>query len=120
MGHDAWGIEEHYNGLSYVKAMMEVDGLDAKNLVSAELILRRLQTIEYSHSDRLREKSGKGGGRLTLEEQAAFGGTARLESKLMIDPKLLDHARVDIEREALLAKNLVKAREAREALRKKG
>ena len=37
----------------------------------------------------------------------------------MIAPALLEHVRQEAEREASLAKNLVKAREAREALLKK-
>ena len=44
---------------------------------------------------------------------------ARVESKLMIAPRLLEAAKVDLEREAGIAKFRVKSREAREALAKK-
>ena len=37
----------------------------------------------------------------------------------MIAPQLLEFAKVEVERDASLAKNLVKAREARAALQKK-
>ena len=42
----------------------------------------------------------------------------RIEQRLMVCPALLDHAKQDIEREAGFAKALVKARDARTALKK--
>ena len=115
-----WGIEEHFNAASVLRAMAVMDQLDVTNLVSAELIARHMHTIEYSYSDRLREKTNQASSsRLSPEEQAALGGAARLESRLMICPALLEHAKADLEREAGLAKTLVKAREARASLAKK-
>ena len=55
-----------------------------------------------------------------MEEQHAFAGAARVLTALMVCPKLLDHVKADVERDASLAKNLRKAREEREALKKKG
>ena len=87
--------------------------------MALELLFRRMQTIGYSHAERAREADAKGAGRLSAEEQNAFSGLSRCLTSLMVSPKLLDHVRVEVEREASLAKNLRKAREEREALRKK-
>ena len=81
----------------------------------------RMQAIEFSHSERAREAEGKrAGGRLSLEENLSFSGAARVNTALMVCPKLLEHVKQDVERDASLAKKLRKAREEREALRKKG
>ena len=57
--------------------------------------------------------------RLTLEEQLAFTGVSRTHTTLMVAPALLEHVRTEVERDASLAKNLLKAREVREAAKKK-
>ena len=115
-----WGLEEYANMVHVLKYLLFVDQLDATNIVGVELMFRRMQTIEYAYSDRLREKrAGATSGSLTADEQAAFGSLARTESKLMISPKLLESAKAELEKEAALAKSLLKAREAREALGKK-
>ena len=106
--------------IAVLRALLCVDQVDGPNLHGVELIFRRLQTIEYSYSDKLRERAASStSGRLTLDEQAAFGAVARAESKLMVSPKLLEAARTETEKEAGLAKSLLKAREARTALAKK-
>ncbi len=71
--------------------------------------------------EKIRDHEGKApsGGRLTMEEQAVFAGMSRVDAALMIAPALLDHARVEAERQASLAKNLRKAREEHEAAEKK-
>ena len=115
-----WAMEEYASIIGALKSFLFVDQYDPSNSVGLEILFRRLQTIEYSYSDRLRDRTAaSSGGRLTLEEQAAFGATARLESKLMVNPQLLEAARSELEKEAALAKSLVKAREARHALGKK-
>ena len=53
-----------------------------------------------------------------MEEQSAFGAAARVETRLMICPELVEEGRKETEREAGLAKALGKAREARAALAK--
>ena len=117
---EMWGMEEYAQLLQIARGVLQGDALDITNSMGAELLFRRLQTIEYSYSDRLRDKHAKSTtGRLTLEEQTAFGGTVRVEAKLMICPLLLEHARTDLEREAGFAKALVKARDARASLAKK-
>ena len=115
-----WGMEEYASVISYLKALLQHDQVDATNILSVEMMFRRLQTIEYCYSDKLRERTaGSSGGRLTADEQAAFGATARAETRLMVSPALLESAKQELERDAALAKSLLKAREARESLGKK-
>ncbi|CAK0890294.1 unnamed protein product, partial [Prorocentrum cordatum] len=115
-----WGMEEYANVVSYLKALLHHDQVDASDILSVEMMFRRLQTIEYCYSDKLRERStGSSGGRLTADEQAAFGATARAETRLIVPPALLESAEQELERGASLAKSLLKAREARESLGKK-
>lgn len=117
----SWGIQEHFQVSMAVRQALLVDQLDAFNLLSIEVQFRRLQTIEFSYSEKARELEAKSvGGRLSLEEQTTFGGVTRQFSTLMICPELLTHVKEETEREASLAKNLRKAREEREAARRKG
>ena len=83
-------------------------------------MFRRLQTIEFSYLEKVRSnEAGSSGSRLSVEEQAILGGMQQVDGALMISPALLDYARTEAERSASLAKNLRKAREEREALKKK-
>lgn len=68
-----WGMEEYGNLIAMAKALTQQDQLDVVNVAGAELIFRRLHAIEYSYSDKLREKSSQSGSRLTWDKQAAFG-----------------------------------------------
>lgn len=96
-----------------------VDQLDAYNLMTIEVQFRRLQTIEFSYAEKAKDMESKAvGGRLSLEEQTAFGGVTRHYSTLMVCPDLLTHVKEETQKEASLAKNLRKAREEREAARK--
>ena len=116
----SWGVQEHANITAVLKQAMQVDQIDPSNSVAVELLFRRLQTIEFSHAEKARELENKGaGGRLSSEEQQAFAGASRSTTTLLICPALLEHVRVEVEREASLAKNIRKAREEREALSKK-
>eukprot|EP00973_Karenia_brevis_P073769 10252455-Karenia_brevis.AAC.1 len=54
------------------------------------------------------------GGGLSFEEQAAFLGTTRAHTSIMFSPKLLEHVRAEIERDAKLLKMLNLGREERE------
>ena len=115
----SWGIQEHFQVSMALRQALLVDQLDPYNLLSIEIQFRRLQTIEYSYSEKARDLEAKAvGGRLSLEEQTTFGGITRQYSILMICPQLLDHVKIETEKEANLAKNLRKAREEREAARK--
>lgn len=47
-------------------------------MLSVEVQFRRLQTIEFSYSEKAKEAEAKAvGGRLSLEEQICFGGVIR-------------------------------------------
>ena len=116
----AWTVQ-HFQLSNVVKHALQVDQLNGYNLLSLEVIFRGLQTIEFAYSEKAKEaKSRAVGGRLSLEEQQTFGGTTRLASTLMVCPELLDHVKLEVERDASLAKNLRKAREERESARKAG
>jgi hypothetical protein len=100
---------------------LQIDQVDGFNLVFVEVMFRRLQTIEYAHSERAREAESKSvGGRLSIEEQQTFGGLVRHAATLMICPSLLDHVKSEVEKEVGLQKNMRKIREEREAARKAG
>ena len=115
----SWGIQEHFQVSMSLRQALLVDQLDAFNLMSIEVQFRRLQTIEFSYSEKAKEAESKAvGGRLSLEEQTTFGGITRQYSTLMICPDLLDFVKLETEKEASLSKNLRKAREEREAARR--
>ena len=84
-------------------------------------MFRRVQTIEYAHSERARELEAKTvGGKLSLEEQYTFGSLVRQAGTLMIAPSLLGHVMAEVEKDVQLSKNMRKAREERELAKKKG
>lgn len=117
----SWGVQEHYQLSMIAKHALQTDQLDGYNNLFLEVVFRRLQTIEYSYSERARELESKSaGGRLSLEEQQTFGGITRQAATLMVCPSLLDFVKAEVERDANLAKNLRKAREERELARKAG
>ena len=116
----SWGVAEHFQLSMILKAALQQDQVDGYNNLFIEILFRRLQTIEYSYSEKAKEIEAKAaGGRLSLEEQQTFGGLMRQASTLMVCPDLLTHVKTEVERDATLAKNLRKAREERELLRKK-
>jgi len=56
-----------------LRQLIQVDMVNGFNCLGIELIFRRLQTIEYAHSEKAREMESKAvGGKLTLEEQFTF------------------------------------------------
>lgn len=116
----SWGMGEHFQTSLVLKGILQIDQLDAMNLYSAELLFRKLQTIEYSYLDKLREIEGRNqpGGRLSTEEQSFFGGMTRQYDTLMVCPSLVDHVRKQVEQEAVMNKNLRKNREELAAMRK--
>lgn len=117
----SWGIQEHFQVSMALRQAMLVDQYDPCNSLSMEIQFRRLQTIEYSYSEKAKDLESKAvGGRLSLEEQTTFGGVTRQYATLMICPDLLEHVKIETEKEATLAKNLRKAREERDAARKAG
>lgn len=115
----SWGVQEHFQMSMVLRQMMQVDMINGFNTLSAELMFRRLQTIEYGHAERAREAESRGaGGKLTLEEQYTFGSMIRQAGTLMVAPQLLTHVKEAVEKDVTLQKNLRKAREERELARK--
>ena len=112
-----WGVMEHFQISMMVRQLLQTDGINGCNSLAAELMFRRLQTIEYAHAERARETEGKAMGatsKLALEEQYVFGSLVRTAGTLMVAPELLQHVKEETEREVLLSKNLRKAKEERE------
>ena len=89
------------------------------NHLGVELMFRRLQTIEYAHSEKAREIEARAiGGKLSMEVQFTFGSLVRQAGALMVAPDLLDHVKSEVQKEAELQKNLRKSREELELARK--
>jgi len=115
----AWGVMEHFQLSMVLRQLIQVDLLNGFNHLGIELMFRRLQTIEYGHSEKAREVEARSiGGKLSLEEQFTFGSLVRQAGTLMIAPDLLDHVKVEVQKEAELQKNLRKAREERDLAKK--
>lgn len=110
-----WWVQEHASLCQTLHILCCLDQLDGTNLLAVETMFRRLQCIEYAYGDRVRETESRSvGGRMSLEEQSIFAGTARTHSAIMVCPALLEHVRSDVEADAKLAKALRLAREERE------
>ena len=123
-----FGVTEHEIIMESLKFAVTVDQLNVCNSAAFETLLRRAQTIEYAHQEKMRDvptnKGGQGGGKnlgsgatLTVEEQEAFAGASR-PGVSMVCPRLLDHVKEDIARTSELMKSMLKAREWREAMSK--
>ena len=100
-----------------LRQLRQTDSINGCNSLSAELMFRRLQTVEYSRAERARDAESKAMGlssKLALEEQFVFGSLVRTAGTFMVCPTLLQHVKEETEREVLLAKNLCKAKEERE------
>jgi len=128
-----YGVNEHSLILEAMAIAAKYDQINLKNSAAFELLARRMQTIEFAYSEAVREahhggrtggggdknkKSGGGGGFLSVEEADAFSGLTKHHG-VMICPKLLEFVRDDVKNNAELMKVMVKAREFREALKKK-
>ena len=117
----AWGVQEHFQLSMMLRQLLQVDCFNGCSSMGIELMFRRLQTIEYAHSEKARESESRlAGGKLALEGQYVFGSVVRHAGTLMIATALLSHVKEETEREVLLAKNLRKAKEERELAAKKG
>ena len=110
-----WGVQEHFQLSMMLRQIIQVDMMCGFNSLGVELMFRRLQTIEYAHSERARESEARNaGGKLALEEQYMFGSLVRQAGTLMIAPQLLQHVKEEVEKDVQLQKNLRKAKEERE------
>ena len=123
---DSWGVQEHEGLMKALDKLARFDGLDLSDLAGVELIFRRLQMIEYFHSEKA-PGGGKGSGKNkekksedgTFKAEAAiFTGTHRDYGDVMIDPNLLEFVSKEVERDAAVMKQMRKAREERAAASK--
>ncbi len=127
LGVNDFGVQEHEALMEAMKQAVNYDQLNITNSAAMEVLMRRAQTIEYSHAERCREgfgqasgggSGGKHAGGLTYEEQEAFAGSTR-SSVCMVSPKLLEYVKEDMSRSSELMKSILKAREYREQIQKK-
>lgn len=110
-----WGVQEHFQLSMMLRQLIQVDMVNGFNSLGVELMFRRVQTIEYAHSEKARESEARSsGGKLALEEQYMFGSLVRQAGTLMICPQLLQHVKEEVEKDVQLQKNLRKAKEERE------
>ena len=84
----AWGIAEHLPLMLMLRAAILVDQVDPANNMFIEVLFRRVQTIEYSWSERIHDREARAntGGRMSLEEQSLFGGLTRSATVVMVCP----------------------------------
>ena len=59
---DDWGVAEHETGLRAIELAGGYDGVDITNVASLEVLMRRVQLVEYAYSDR-RGSGKKGNGK---------------------------------------------------------
>ncbi|CAK0900124.1 unnamed protein product, partial [Prorocentrum cordatum] len=79
LGATDWGVQEHCQLCQQIKAATCQDLQGGTNLISIEMKFRRLHTMD------------KGvGGKMSLEEQAAFSGISRSTSSVMVSPDLIE------------------------------
>ncbi len=116
--HDAWGMAEHEHLCQMAELAGCYDQLDLTNLAFAEAMFRRIQVIEWVHHERVRDVDAVAGDRITVEELAAFSGTARTSDVLMVSPTLLNHVKSVVETDVTIMKSVRKAREERELRRR--
>eukprot|EP00959_Pyramimonas_sp_CCMP1952_P131087 2740690-Pyramimonas_sp.AAC.1 len=119
LGATGWGVQEHYQLCQQIKAATCQDLLDGTHLICIEMKFRRLQTVEFAHWGKAKDAESKCvGGKMSLEEQAAFSGVSRSTSSVRVSPELTEHVRNDVEKEAKLNESARLAREERESRRK--
>ena len=125
---DDWGVAEHETGLRAIELAGGYDGVDITNVASLEVMMRRVQLVEYAYSDR-RGNGEKGSGKDNknhnkgddhraglVEEAAVFSGIHRETGEMMVAPELLEYVSREIEKDASIMKQIRKAREERRLL----
>ena len=83
-----------------------------------EAAVRRIQTIEWVHHEKVRDSDLVAGDKITVEEMAAFSGTTRTSDVLMVSPALLSHVKSVVSTDVTIMTSVRKAREERELRRK--
>ncbi|CAK0828904.1 unnamed protein product [Prorocentrum cordatum] len=115
---EQWGVAEHETLLRIIELAGQYDQLDVTNLACMEAAARRVQTIEWAYHDKIRETDAGSTSRLSIEEATAFSGLSRAGDLMMVAPALLEHAKLQVEKDAAIMKNIRKAKEERELRRK--
>ena len=103
------------------KLALQIDLIGGVHCDFIESLLCRAQTCVFGWAERIKEREAKGtgSGRLSVKEQARFGGLVRQATSLMICPALIDFVKAEAEKGAKLQKALMMVRETREAEAKK-
>ncbi|CAK0894817.1 unnamed protein product, partial [Prorocentrum cordatum] len=115
---EQWGVAEHETLLRIIELAGQYDQLDVTNLACMEAAARRVQTIEWAYHDKIRETDAGSTSRLSIEEATAFSGLSRAGDLMMVAPALLEHVKLQVEKDAAIMKNIRKAKEERELRRK--
>ncbi|CAK0890061.1 unnamed protein product, partial [Prorocentrum cordatum] len=115
---EQWGVAEHATLLRIIELAGQYDQLDVTNLACMEAAARRVQTIEWAYHDKIRETDAGSTSRLSIEEATAFSGLSRAGDLMMVAPALLEHVKLQVEKDAAIMKNIRKAKEERELRRK--
>ena len=132
LGADAWGVSEHEHGLRALDHYGCYDCLDLTHSAGVELMLRRVQMVEYAYmrdgaassagqgeAGKKNKGGGKGGrGAGFFDESSVFSGTHRDSGEFMVCPELLDYVSKEVERDASVMKQVRKAREEQRLLHK--
>ena len=141
-----YGVNDCEAGMRAIYTMACWDGLDLPDIAGVEQIFRKCQMYEYVYvmdrdphhaaasstegaADTAGKNKKKGGGRGRgaggsgllsfgfIDEGAVFTGLSRDHGDNMICPLLLEHVAKEVERDALVLKQLRKACEEQRALR---
>ncbi|CAK0903612.1 unnamed protein product [Prorocentrum cordatum] len=115
---EQWGVAEHETLLRVIELAGQCDLLDVTKLACMEAAARRVQTIEWAYHDKIRETDAGSTSRLSIEEATAFSGLSRAGDLMMVVPALFEHVKLQVEKDAAIAKNIRKAKEERELRRK--
>lgn len=112
-----YGVQQHELLCRILTSMLQYDQLDLCNLASAELAFRELQLIEQKHYDRLLPAKGqeRPGDFSSAGEHLLFLGSS--QSQVMVCPALKEWLAEQMKGEAMIMKEMRKAREERALLR---
>ena len=124
---DSWGVVEHETALRSLEHAGCYDNVDVSNVAALEVVVRRVQLIEYAYAERRGVPKGKGKGKANeydstadraglIEESAVFSGIHRENGEMMVAPELLEYVSKEIEKDASIMKQIRKARDERKAL----
>ena len=87
------GVVEHENLCQMVELAGSYDQDDLTNAAWAEAAFGRIQAIEWSYHEKVKEAESGMGDRLTTDEVSAFSGSSRGSDVLMVAPHLLQHVK---------------------------